>query len=222
MWHVMGVTNGAGLSLRWVRDQLSAADVAVAAQTGSDPYELLVERAAAAPPGCEGLIYLPYLMGERAPHLDPDARGGWIGLTARHDRAGLIRSVLEGVAYSLRDCLELFRAVGVPVRDVRASGGGARSPLWRQIQADVFGLPMATLAIAEGPAYGAALLATVGAGVYDSVAAACEATLHEGERLPPDPARHAIYEQYYGVYRALYPALKDQFARLSALAAAGV
>jgi xylulokinase len=157
-------------------------------------------------------------MGERAPHLDPEARGGWIGLTARHDRGALIRSVLEGVAYSLRDCLALFREVGVPTSHVRASGGGARSPLWRRILADVFNVPVATLAVAEGPAYGAALLAAVGAGIYPSVPEACDATLHEAERLDPDPAASATYEAGYAVYRALYPALKGHLARLSELA----
>jgi xylulokinase len=218
MWHVMGVTQGAGLSLRWVRDNLADGELALAARLGVDAYELLVQQAGQAPAGCEGLLYLPYLMGERAPHLDPDARGGWIGLTARHNRAALLRSVLEGVAYSLRDCVELFRETDVPLTDVRVSGGGARSALWRQIQADVFGLPVATLAISEGPAYGAALLAAVGAGIYPSVAAACDQTLREGSRIMPDPARRQTYERYYQVYRALYPALKEQFAVLARLA----
>jgi xylulokinase len=218
MWHVMGVTQAAGLSLRWVRDQLGGAEVAEAGRSGVDAYELLLRQAEAAPAGSEGLLYLPYLMGERAPHLDPDARGGWIGLTARHGRAELIRSVAEGVAYSLRDCLELFRETDIPVRDVRASGGGARSPFWRQMQADVFGLPVATLDNTEGPAYGAALLAAVGAGLYPDVAAACDATLRESSRVEPDPARQAIYDAYYSVYRALYPALAAQFGALAALA----
>ncbi|HET7769677.1 MAG TPA: xylulokinase [Chloroflexota bacterium] len=220
MWHVMGVTQAAGLSLRWVRDQLGSPECDKAARRGVDPYDLLIEQAERAPAGCEGLLYLPYLMGERAPHLDPQARGGWIGLTARHDRAALIRSVLEGVTYSLRDCLELLRELGVEVRDVRASGGGARSPFWRQLLADVFGLPVATLTAAEGPAYGAALLAAVGAGLYPDVPAACDATLTERERLSPDSDCAATYERYYAVYRALYPALREQFAALAQLATA--
>jgi xylulokinase len=219
MWHVMGVTQAAGLSFRWVRDHVSAAEVATAARLGVDAYALLAQEAATAPAGCEGLLFLPYLMGERAPHLDANARGGWIGLTARHGRADLIRSVLEGVTYSLRDCVEVFRETGVPVSHVRASGGGARSAFWRQMQADVFGLPVATLEISEGPSYGAALLAAVGAGLYPSVPAACDATLHEGERLAPDGERSRTYDAYYRVYRALYPALKEQFGVLSALAA---
>lgn len=221
MWHVMGVTQAAGLSFRWVRDELSAASVAEAVRQSIDPYVLLAQEAERAPAGSEGLLFLPYLMGERAPHLDPDARGGWIGLTARHGRAHLIRSVLEGVTYSLRDCFALFREAGVPLSDVRASGGGARSRLWRQMQADVFGLPVATLEIGEGPAYGAALLAGVGAGCYPDVAQACAQTLRERERLVPDPVRQQTYDSYYQVYRALYPALKEPFARLAELAHTG-
>jgi xylulokinase len=216
-WHVMGVTQAAGLSLRWVRDELGAAEQALASRLGVDAYELLIQEAARAPTGSEGLLFLPYLMGERAPHLDPNARGGWIGLTARHDRAALIRAVLEGVTYSLRDCVELFHEAGVPLSDVRASGGGARSAFWRQLLADVFGLPVATLEIAEGPAYGAALLAGVGAGVYPDVERACAQTLREGSRTVPDTARHATYSAYYDLYRALYPALKEHFGRLAAL-----
>lgn len=218
MWHIMGVTQAAGLSLRWVRDHLASPILAAANAAGRDPYEVLVDEASRAPAGSEGLLFLPYLMGERAPHLDPDARGGWIGLTARHGRPELIRAVLEGVIYSLRDCLELFRATGVPVADVRASGGGARSALWRQMQADVFGVPVATLASTEGPAYGAALLAATGASVYPDVPSACDATLQEAERLSPDASLHRTYEAYYHEFRALYPALKDSFARLSRLA----
>ena len=207
LWHVMGVTQAAGLSLRWLRDQFG------------DTYDELVEQAATAPAGCEGLLFLPYLMGERTPHLDPNARGGWIGLTARHDRAALIRSVLEGVTYSLRDSLTLFHEVGVPVSEIRASGGGARSPLWRQIQADVFGLPVTTLSATDGPAlgpgYGAALLATVGARIHPDVPSACATTLQERDRLTPDPTNHTTYNHYYAIYRSLYPALKDSFTALT-------
>jgi xylulokinase len=165
-----------------------------------------------------GLLFRPYLLGERAPHLDPEARGGWIGLTARHTRADLVRAVLEGVSYSLRDCLALLEGAGVAVADVRASGGGARSALWRRIMADVFGRPVAVLENAEGPAFGAALLAGTGAGVYPDVAAACAQTLREAGRVTPDPEREAVYGAYYGVYRGLYPALAPSFARLAALA----
>jgi xylulokinase len=216
MWHVMGVTQAAGLSLRWVRDQLAGGGAGGA--DGDAAYERLVAEAAAAAPGCEGLLFLPYLMGERAPHLDPEARGGWIGLTARHTRADLLRAVLEGVSYSLRDCLTLLDAAGIAVADVRASGGGARSALWRQILADVFGRQVAVLENAEGPAFGAALLAGTGAGVYPDVAAACDQTLREAGRVAPDPERAALYDAYYGAYQGLYPALRPTFERLAALA----
>ena len=141
----MGVTQGAGLSFRWFRDNLSALEVQEARAAGKDAYDILADEAGSAPPGCEGLIYLPYLMGERTPHLDPLARGVFFGLTARHTRAHMIRSILEGVAYSLRDSIGIFDEMGVPVQQVRASGGGGRSPLWRQIQADIFNREMVTI-----------------------------------------------------------------------------
>lgn len=217
-WHVMGVTQAAGLSLRWVRDQLADAERAEADRSGRDPYDLLVEEAEQAVAGCEGLQFLPYLMGERAPHLDPDARGGWMGLTARHTRADLIRAVLEGVTYSLRDCLELLREIEVPVEEVRASGGGARSALWRQLQADVFGLPVSTINVQEGPAYGVALLAGVGTGVWSGVAEACAATIRRADTLAPDAERVRLYEHHYALYRSLYPALRDHFKHAARLA----
>ncbi len=215
-WHVMGVTLGAGLSLRWVRDELGQVEMAAGGLTGEDPYALLTAEAENAPAGCDGLIYLPYLMGERTPHLDPNARGVWFGLTGRHRRAHLVRSVLEGVAYSLKDSLELLRGLGVPLGEVRFSGGGGRSALWRQIQADVFGLGGVTLNVGEGPAYGVALLAGVGTGVWATVEEACDATLRVVERVTPDPGRMATYGRYYPIYRALYDSLKPQFAAVAA------
>ncbi|MBI3976643.1 MAG: xylulokinase [Chloroflexi bacterium] len=210
-WHVMGVTLGAGLSLRWFRDELAQAERVVADLTGADPYDYLTQEAASAPAGVEGLMYLPYLMGERTPHLDPNARGVFFGLTARHTRGSAVRAVLEGVAYSLRDGLEVLKAMGVPLGEVRFSGGGGRSALWRQIQSDVFGLPGVTLSVSEGPAYGAALLAGVGTGVYGSVEEACAATLQVVDRVAPIPANVRTYETYYPIYRSLYHALKPQF-----------
>ena len=210
-WHVMAVTQGAGLSFRWFRDNLGITEVEQAGIMGVDPYELLTKEATAAPAGCEGLIYLPYLMGERTPHLDPFARGVFFGLTARHTRAHMIRAVLEGVAYSLRDGLEIFKEMGVPSQQVRASGGGGRSPLWRQIQADVFNREMITINATEGSAYGAALLAATGTGGFQSVEEACRACIRVTERCEPNPARARLYEQYYSVYRSLYPRLKESF-----------
>jgi xylulokinase len=217
-WHVMGVTQGAGLSLRWFRDQLGGAETLVGKSTGRDPYELLTEEAAQAEPGSEGLVFLPYLMGERAPHLDPNAKGVFFGLTGRHMRQHMVRSILEGVAFSLRDSLEIIvKEMGNPVTQVRASGGGGRSVLWRQIQADVFGTEMVTINATEGPAYGAALLAAVGAGVHSSVEEACHAAIRVVERTTPDAARSRLYEDYYSIYRALYPALKPSFDRVTAV-----
>lgn len=207
-WHVMGVTQGAGLSLRWFRDEVAAErEKQAAAAAGRDAYDVLTELAAEAPPGCEGLLFLPYLMGERTPHLDPRARGVWFGLTAAHKRAHLTRSVLEGVAYSLRDCLEILVAMGLPIAEIRASGGGARSALWRQIQADVFGREVVTVNAKEGPAYGAALLAGVGVGRWASVPEACDACVAVTSRVRPSAEAQATHERGYAIYRRLYPAL---------------
>lgn len=213
-WHVMAVTQGAGLSLRWFRDNFGSSEITEAANAGTDPYELLTRTAATAPAGCEGLIYLPYLMGERTPHLDPLARGVFFGLTARHTRAHMIRAILEGVAYSLRDGLEIFREMGVPTKQIRASGGGARSPLWRQIQADVFEREMVTVSATEGSAYGAALLAATGTGGFASVEEACRASIRVTDRCEPDPVRARLYAIYYAIYRDLYPRLRESFRSL--------
>ena len=208
-WHVMGVTQGAGLSLQWFRDNLGADFVSRAADRGGDPYELMTAEAAAAPAGCEGLQWLPYLMGERTPHLDAAARGGWIGLTAKHARAHLIRSILEGVAFSLKDCLDIVESLGAEVSVVRASGGGAKSDFWRGILAGALRKPIATLQTQEGSAYGAALLAMVGGGEYASVEEACRAVIREQDRLAPDAALAAVYAKTYPLYRRLYPALRQ-------------
>ena len=197
-WHVMGVTQGAGLSLRWMRDQLMPGAT----------YDAMIAEAATAPAGANGLFWLPYLMGERTPHLDPNARGGWIGLTAKHTRADLIRAVLEGVSYSQKDALDLIESTGARAASVRASGGGARSAFWRQMLADVFDKPVATLATQEGSAYGAALLALVGTGEYSSVSEVCRAVIHETESIAPRRAEASVYRSGHERYRALYPALK--------------
>lgn len=205
-WHAMGVQLSAGGSLRWFRDSLMP-----------NTYETLVEIASTAPPGSEGLIFLPYLTGERTPHPDPNARGVYFGLSLRHGQSHMIRAVLEGVAYGLRDSFEIMKEMGVPMSQVRASGGGARSALWRQIQADVTGHPHVTINVDEGPAYGVALLAGVGAGVWRSVPEACRATISVVNETRPEPASQSVYEDFYGVYRSLYPALKDAFERDAAI-----
>jgi xylulokinase len=173
--------------------------------------------AATVPPGAEGLLFLPYLTGERTPHLDPLARGAFVGLTARHGAAHLIRAVMEGVVFSLRDGLEIMRELGLALGEVRATGGGARSPLWRQMQADIYGAPVATLAAEEGPAYGAALLAGVGAGVFADVADVVARCVTVSGVIPPDTAAQARYEQVYAIYRGLYGALREDMHRLATL-----
>jgi xylulokinase len=196
-WHVMGVTQGAGLSLKWFHDTLAP----------TTSYDDLAAEAAGAPPGSHGLFWLPYLMGERTPHLDPRARGGWIGLTAGHTRADLIRSVLEGVCFSQRDCLELIEQMGIPVEAVRLSGGGAASPFWRQMLADVFGKRAVVLETQEGSAYGAALLALIGTGVFHSARELCQSAIREVESLEPQPRNSRIYAECHRTYQSLYPAL---------------
>lgn len=217
-WHVMGVTQGAGLSLRWFREQFGDAEAWYARQVGADPYEMIIREAVGIPPGSDGLIFLPYLMGERTPHLDAEARGMWFGLTAAHTRRHLIRAILEGVAFSLRDSLEIFRGMKIPVEQVRAAGGGSRSALWRQIQADIYGEQLVAMGEAEGSAYGAALLAGVGGGIYATVEEAVRESVRVGAPLRPDPGNSAAYDNFYRVYRALYPAVRD-LARALASAA---
>jgi xylulokinase len=214
MWHLMGVMLSAGGSFRWYRDALGELELAQAEASGRDPYELLTEAAAGVEPGCEGLLFLPYLSGERTPYPDPNARGVFFGLTLRHAKAHMTRAVLEGVSYGLRDSLELMRGLGLSIGQVRASGGGARSPLWRQMLADVFDTPIVTVDVTEGAAYGAALLAGVGAGVYPGVPAACDAAIRVTGRTEPGPAA-AVYADYYPHYRALYPALAAEFAAVA-------
>src|SRR5271168_2125632 len=195
-WHVMGVTNGAGLSLRYFRDTFAP---------GSS-YDELSALAEEAPAGSDGLMWAPYLFGERTPHLDPKARAAFVGITASHTRGHFVRAVLEGVALSLRDTFTLFQELGVPVKAVRLGGGGARGPLWRQIQADVYGYPVDLLEAEEGGAFGAALLAGTGIGVWESVEAACKATVRVAETIPPKHA--AVMNEGYKEYRRIYPALK--------------
>jgi len=206
-WHVMGVTQGAGLSLQWFRNQLAP---------GTE-YDALTAEAAQSPAGAQGLFWLPYLMGERTPHLDATARGGWIGLTARHTRADLIRAVIEGVCYSQRDCLDIVEALGVATTSVRASGGGARSAFWRQLLAGILNKRVVTLETQEGSAYGAALLALVGTGEYGSVPEVCRAAIRETESVAPNTADAAFYEKGHSVYQALYPALKTIYGRIAGL-----
>ena len=197
LWHVMGVTNGAGLSLRWFRDTFAP----------GAGYDELTADAATIPAGSDGLLWAPYLFGERTPHLDPEARAAFIGLTASHTRAHCVRAVMEGVAFSLRDTLTLFAELGIPVEGIRLGGGGARGPLWRQIQADVYGRPVQLLAAEEGGAFGAALLAGVGVNAWPSVEAACAATVKVAHTIKPKDA--VAMDEAYTKFRRIYPALRQ-------------
>jgi xylulokinase len=201
-WHVMGVTQAAGLSLRWFRDNFAGP---------ATSYDQLSAEAGQAPPGAGGVLWAPYLMGERTPHLDPDARAALLGLAADHTRSHIVRAILEGVAFSLKDTLTIFKELGIPAKAIRVGGGGARSPLWRQIQADVYGQSVATVQAEEGAAYGAALLAGVGAGVWPSVDAACDAVVRVAHQTPADPGTVRVMGESYAKYRRIYPALQSVF-----------
>jgi xylulokinase len=220
-WHVMGVVLAAGGSLQWFRNELGKAEMALAKQKGLDPYFILSDEAALAGPGAEGLFFLPYLTGERTPHFDPDAKGAWVGLTVRHGRAHMIRSVMEGATFAMRDSLELIREMGVAIDQVRVSGGGARNALWRQIQADIYGCDVHTLNSSEGPAFGVALLAQVGSGAFKTVPEACDATIRSVDSTSVDKRVNAFYDRAYAIYRRLYPDLHDSFKAIGRLVADG-
>lgn len=216
-WCVFGCMLAAGGSLQWFRNHLAGEEVIRAKKQNIDPYELIVAEAAKATPGCEGLMFLPYLTGERCPHPDPTARGGWIGLTARHTRGAMIRSVMEGVTYGMADALRIIQAMKIDVDTVRLSGGGARSEFWRQLQTDIYNSPTAIINASEGPAYGVAILAGVGTGVWKNVQQACGAVIRETQKLKPNAKLAAYYAHAHAQFTRLYPALKDEFPRLAAL-----
>jgi xylulokinase len=201
-WLVMGVTQAAGLSLRWFRDQFGAIN------GHTDSYEDLTRMAAKVPAGSDGLLWAPYLMGERTPYLDATARGMLVGLTASHTRAHVVRAILEGVAFSLRDTFTIFDQIDVPVKSIRLGGGGARSALWRQIQADVYGHAVETVAVEEGAAYGAAILAGVGAKVWSTVDAACAAVVRVAATTAPNVRDSRVMSRAYESYRRIYPSMK--------------
>jgi len=216
-WCVFGCMLSAGGSFQWFRNQLGQEELTLAKKKKIDPYELLIAAAQRAPVGSEGLFFLPYLTGERCPHPDPTARGGWIGVTARTTRDMLIRAVVEGVTYGMRDALEIMKGMDVSITQVRASGGGARSEFWRQLQADVYNQPIVLTNATEGPAYGVALLAGVGTGVWNTVEEACRASIEQTERIKPNAKRAAQYERHYRVYDKLYGDLKDRFREIASL-----
>ena len=216
-WHIMGVTQGAGLSLKWFRDNFCHEEIAQAEKEGVDPYYIMDNMAEKIPVGSNRLIYLPYLMGERTPHLDTDCRGVFFGLSAIHQKADLIRAILEGVSYSLRDCIEIIREMGTEINDMMACGGGGTSPLWRSMLADLFNCNVSTVNSKEGPALGVAILAGVGAGIYPSVEEGCRRVIKKNKTQAPNPDNIDKYEAFYRLYVKLYPSLKDNFKELATL-----
>ncbi len=215
----LGCTLSAGGSFKWLRDRFFAEEKERLAGQGIDVYDRMCEWAGEAAAGSEGLLFLPYLNGESTPYVDENARGVFFGLNLRHGREALCRSVMEGVTFSLRDTIEIFRENGVAVSEVRAMGGGAKSALWRQIQADVYQARVVTMNMEEGPAAGAAILACVGAGCYASLEEACSRILRPQTVTEPIPENAGLYEQCYQTYRQLYPALKELYARQAAIVA---
>ncbi len=214
-WHVMGVVLSAGGSLQWYRNQLCQQEIAEAKKKKIDPYELITKQAASAPAGCEGLYFLPYLTGERTPHADPYARAAWVGLSLRHGRSHMARAVMEGATFAMKDCLEIIEGMQIPVREVRCSGGGARSKFWRQMQADVYGKKVVTINAEEGPAYGVALLAAAGTGAYKNVVEACSATIRVVTTTKADAKTKKAYAKAYPEYGPLYESLKGNFESIA-------
>ena len=214
-WYLQGAILSAGLSLRWFRDNFAQLEKSVEALCDIDSYDLLSKEAELAEPGCKGLIFLPYLMGERSPHMDSNARGGFFGLTFEHGRSHFIRAVMEGVVYALRDCLEIFKGLGIKTEKVIARGGGSRSALWRQIQADIFNAEVVKTEVEEEAAFGAALLAGIGVNVYHDFEEACEIALRLVSSQSPNEQRVKVYEEFYRkVYRNLYPTLRNRWGEV--------
>ncbi|MCD7800425.1 MAG: xylulokinase [Ruminococcus sp.] len=216
-WHVMGVTQGAGLSLKWFRDNFCTSEKETAKLMGVDEYYLMDKEAEKISVGADRLLYLPYLMGERTPHLDPNARGMFFGLSAIHGKSHMLRAVLEGVAYSLRDCVEVFREMNINVNNMMACGGGGTSPLWRQMLADLYACPVKTVSSKEGPALGVGILALTGSGIYSSVQEACKTIIRVDKVQSPIEENVPQYEKYYQLYREIYPAIKEQCQKLANL-----
>ena len=213
-WHVMGVTQAAGLSLKWFRDNFCSTEIEASKLLETDPYVLMDKQAEKTIPGCDGLLYLPYLMGERTPHLDPNARGVFFGLSAAHTRRDMMRSVMEGVCFSLKDCTQIMKTMGISTKEVRISGGGAKSNFWRQMTADVLSRSVMKTHSAEGPALGVAILAGVGTGVFDTVQQGCDMMVHTTEQVRSDKKTGDIYERGYRRYKSLYRSLKGEFRKI--------
>jgi xylulokinase len=213
-WHMMGVNLTSGGSLQWWVDAVLQGLVGI---DTAERYAAATEEAAGVEAGSDGLLFLPYLNGERTPHADPNARGAFVGMNLTHTRGHLTRAVMEGVTFALRDSLEIIRALDVPVRQIRASGGGSRNPMWRQMQADVFGKKVVSLEVEQGPAYGVALLAAVGDGAYKSIQEACKATIAVASETKVDRKAAKRYEALFPIYQRLYGHLAEDFADLARL-----
>ena len=209
----LGCTLGAGGSFKWIRDRFFSKEKAQWEREGKDVYDHMAALAGQARPGGEGVVFLPYLNGEATPHVNPDAKGVFFGLSYRHGLPEICRSVMEGVTYSLRDTLEIVKSLGNRTDSIRIMGGGAKSALWRQIQADVYQVPVVTMGIEEGPAAGAAILAAVGSGYYAGVEEACESICRPDICVEPIPENVKVYDELYQTYRELYPALEELFGR---------
>jgi xylulokinase len=217
-WCVFGCMLSAAGSLQWYADELAIMEQAQAKKSKANVFDLLIEEAKKASDGSDGLFFLPYLTGERCPHPDPRARGAWIGLTRRHGRAEMVRSLLEGVTFGMTDMLNIMaREMNIPVKQIRATGGGAKNPFWRQLQADIYNAPLALTNSQEGGAFGVALLAGVGTGIYKSVPAACREVVKVEGITKPRPKHAARYAKQHAVYEKLYGDLKERFAEIAAL-----
>lgn len=216
-WHIMGVTQGAGLSLKWFKDQFCQDYVEEAKSQGLDVYDLINRDVETVPVGSDRLLYLPFLMGERTPHLDPDCRGVFFGLSAVHTKKHLLRAVMEGVSYSLCDCNEILKEMGVEIREMMACGGGGKSPVWRQMLADLYRCEVMTVMQEEGPALGAAILAGVACGIYPGVEEACGRLISVKDSTAPRAAEAKTYAGYHALYQKLYKSLKEDYKELAGL-----
>lgn len=216
-WHSMGVILSAAECLKWWKNNVGQDEERIAKESARSVYDIMCEAADSAGFGSNGLLFLPYLMGERTPYADPDARGAFIGLTLRHSKAAMTRAILEGVAFALRDSLEIMKQLNIPIHEIRVTGGGAKSQLWRQILADVMGVEVVSLHADEGPAYGAALLAGVGSGLYHNIVDSCDNMIHVKSKIEPNHQRVRVYNDYYDCYRQLYGACQSHFHKLSQL-----
>lgn len=216
-WHVMGVTQGAGLSLKWFKDNFCQDYIEEAEKQGVDVYDLINRDVALVKAGSDKLLYLPYLMGERTPHLDPDCRGVFFGLSAIHTKVHMLRAVMEGVSYSLSDCNDILKEMGIEVGQMMACGGGGKSPIWRQMLADMYDCEVKTVEQTEGPALGVAILAGVGCGIYESVETACDVMISEDKSTGPEAGQAELYKNYHFLYKKLYEDLKDSYKQLASL-----